>query len=204
MEVVLEDYRYVVRYEIESWLRMDAGDEGYVTKIYGSISWTDSDDDPEGHQCGYIRAIHLRCNEMIENDVYDPKSWAESESDELGEIAGAIYQDDGEWMPAIDEMWDGIEVADLLVLSEIEIGEVHRGRGLGLQVLSRTIELFGGPCGLVACCPFPTEARAEGEIAAKRAHNKLARYVEKLGIKQIPGTMVWARSLVHDPDPGQN
>lgn len=201
---ILENYRYVVRFEIDSWLNRNADEEGYLTRIYGSISWSDCDSDPEGHQCGYIRALHLRCNNMIDNDEYDPLSWASNESEEVAEIAAAIYQEDGEWMEVIEETWGEIEVADLLIISEIEIGAHHRGRGLGLQVVNRTIELFGGPCGLVACCPYPTEVRMEGELAAKKAHKKLAKHAEMLGFKRLGDSHVWARSLVHDLDRGEN
>ena len=198
MEIV-EDYQYFVRYEVESWLALDSEGEGYATKIYGSILYQESEDDEDGMSCGHIRITHLRCDQMAANDDFDPRGWSQAEGDEMAEIARAIYRKDGSWTTAVSEMWGSIELADLLVINEIELEKEHRGRGVGLQVAGRTIDLFGGPCGLVALCPWPTEiADSKDEEAARRAHRKLARYSERLGFKQIAGSDVWARSLMHE------
>ena len=203
MEIV-EDYRYFVRYEVESWLDLDADEEAYATKIYGTVLYQEDDDDDEGVPCGYIRVTHLRCAEMMANDEFDPRGWAAADSDEMGEIARAIYRKDGRWTSAIEKQWGDIDVFDLLVINEIELKPEYRGRGLGLQVASRTLDLFGNPCGITALCPWPTEVRGDGETATRRAHHKLAKYSERLGFKRVGGSEVWARSLVHEIDREEN
>lgn len=204
MEIV-EDYQYFVRYEVESWLNIDSEGEGYVTKVYGSILRSEAEDDDEGVQCGHVRLTHLRCNEMADNDDYDPRGWGVADTDEMAEITKAIYRKDGNWTSAMDGLWGSIEPADLLVINEIELEPEHRGRGVGLQVVSRALTLFGAPCGVAALSPWPTEVDdPDDEEGAKRGHKKLARYAERLGFKRVPGTEVWARSLVHEIDRVEN
>jgi len=196
---VLEDYQYFVRYEVESRLHMDSEDEGYLTKIYGSILRAESDDDEDGVMCGHIRVSHLRCDEMTNNDDFDPRGWGKVEGDEMHEITRSMYRKNGEWVKPLEEMWGVIDPMDLLVINEIELNKDHRGRGVGLQVVSRTIDLFGQSCGMAALCPWPTEIDdPKNEELTRMAHRKLAKYSERLGFKNLMGTDVWVRSLVHE------
>jgi len=202
---VLDDYHYFVRYEVESWLHQDANGEGYLTKIYGSIMRAETEEDDEGSPCGHIRVSHLRCDDMMAHDDFDPRGWGKMDGDEMAEIARSLYRRSGEWVPELESMWGSIDPMDLIVINEIELNKEHRGRGIGLQVVSRTLELFGGPCGVAALCPWPTEVDDENdEKSARRAHRKLAKYSERLGFKNLQGTDVWVRSLVHGIDRVEN
>lgn len=197
---VLEDCEYFVRYEVESWLQQDSSDE-YLVKIYGSIMRSEDENDEEGVQCGHIRASHLRCEAMMENDDYDPRGWGNYDSEELTEITKALYRSSGEWSRPLEDMWGAIEPMDLLVINEIELNVEHRGRGIGLQVTARTLDLFGNSCGVAALCPWPTEVEdPNDEMSARRAHHRIAKYSERLGFKNLAGTDVWVRSMVHRID----
>jgi len=201
---VVEDYQYFVRYEVESWLSLDSEGEGYVTKIYGSILCMESEDD-DGLLCGHVRLTHLRCNDMVNNDDYDPRGWGKSDTEEMSEITRATYRRNGTWSSVVEALWGKIDPIDLLVISEIELAKKHRGKGVGLQVASNALRIFGTACGGVALCPWPTEVDdPSDEKATKNAHVKLAKYSERLGFKRLSGTDIWFRSLVHEIDREEN
>jgi len=194
---VIADCRCFIRYEAESWLSREGSEEGYATKIFGSILHADSEDDDDGTLCGHIRVCHLRCMEMIVNDELDPRKWARMESEELAEIAKFVYRAGGGWTQHIEDMFGDIAQKDMLVISEIELHPEFRGLGIGLQAVTRTIELFGGACGLAALCPWPTELEdRKDEQEARRAHAKLAKYSERIGFRQLSDKDVWVRPLV--------
>ena len=197
---VISDCRCFIRYETESWLSKSGSDEGYVTNIFGSILHAVDDDDDDGTLCGHIRVCHLRCSEMLANDEFDPRKWARMESDELAEIAKSIYRAGGGWSKDFEAMFGDVARRDMLVISEVELHPEFRGRGIGLQAVSRTIDLFGGACGVAALCPWPTELEdRKDEQEARRAHAKLAKYSERIGFSQLADKDVWVRSLVGGP-----
>ena len=196
MEVV-EDSRCFVRYDIESWLGRSSSDEGYLTGIFGSILYAEDDDDEDGVVCGHIRACHLRCGDMIENDEFDPRKWGRADGKELAEISRAVYKIDGNWTPDIHELLGLIDPRDMMVISEVELHPNYRGRGVGLRAVERTIRIFGSSCGIAALCPWPTEMEdPKNEQEARRAHAKLASYSERIGFKQLGASGVWVRSLM--------
>lgn len=198
---VLEEYRYFIRYDVESWLDQSSEDDGYLTRVHGSVLFAETSNDEDGVLCGHIRACHLRCDDMQDNDDYDPRGWGNHEGGELAEITRSLYTEDGGWSRDLRAMWAQIDPMDLLVISEIELNRDHRGRALGLQVIERTLKLVGGNCGVAALCPWPTKATANGNVnAAYRAHVKIATHAERLGFRRLAGSDVWVRSLVHEID----
>lgn len=194
---VIEESRCFVRYDIESWIGRSSSEEGYLTRVFGSILYAETDDDEDGVVCGHIRACHLRCRDMIENDEFDPRKWGRADSNELAEIARSVYRIDGSWTPATHELLGPVDPEDMLVISEVELHPNYRGRGIGLQVTERTICIFGYSCGIAALCPWPTEMKDPGnEQEARRAHVKLANYSERIGFEQLGASGVWVRSLM--------
>lgn len=192
---VIEDYRCFIRYDIESWFGRSSSEEGYLTKIFGSIMYSEGDDD-DGVICGHIRASHLRCREMKDDNELNPRKWMRSDSNEMAEIARALYRINGNWSPDLVDMLGDIELRDLMVIGEVELHPNYRGRGVGLQAVERTISLFGGACGVAALCPWPTEIKdSKDEQEARRAHAKLAAYSERIGFAQLGETEVWVRTI---------
>ena len=194
---VIGDSSCFVRYDIESWLGRSSGDEGYLTKIFGSILCAEDEEDEDGVVCGHIRACHLRCRDMIDNDEFHPRKWGRADSGELAEIARAIYRINGSWTPEIHELLGPVEPEDMMVISEVELHPNYRGRGVGLKAIERTICIFGSSCGIAALCPWPFEVKDPGdEQEDQRAHVKLANYSERIGFKQLGDSRVWVRSLM--------
>jgi GNAT superfamily N-acetyltransferase len=195
---VIEDSRCFVRYDIESWLGRSSGEEGYLTNIFGSILYAESDEDDSGVLCGHIRACHLRCTEMVANDEFDPRKWSRADSNELGEIARAVYRVNGKWSPDLAPEMSPSDSADLFVINEVELHPNYRGRGIGLQVVERTVSIFGSSCGVAALCPWPTEIKdPKNEQETRRAHAKLARYSERIKFRRLGETDVWVRRLAN-------
>jgi len=202
---VIEDNRCLVRYDIESWLNRSSSDEGYLTNIFGSILYGEDEEDNTGVPCGYIRACHLRCTDMISNDEFNPRKWSRDDSNELSEITRAVYRSNGKWSTDIAASMGLNDPVDLLAISEIELHPDYRGRGIGLQAVERTITIFGSACGVAALCPWPTEIKdTDNEQDTRRAHAKLARYSERIKFSRLGNTDVWVRRLANNREKTTN
>lgn len=102
--------------------------------------------------------------------------------------------------------------SDILILDRIRIEPEHRGRGYGLYAAELMISGFGPSSGLVACVPAPYELLQNSrslpadEAARRRrderipewrpAEAKLRKHWSLLGFRQLPGSDVFALSLV--------
>ena len=187
--------RYFIRYGIESWLG-DADESSHMFQIEGIVLCSSTDGD-DGTVCGRLRAYVLRTEEMIEDNKFDRDAWAEEE--ELDDVAMAVYTTDGDWSDDIKILWNDIDRMDVFVIEEIFIEKPHRKMGIGLAVVDQTIATFGRGCGLAVISPWPTEVinRADEE-EANLAHDKIGKYSERLGFRQIADTDLWGKSLEHD------
>jgi GNAT superfamily N-acetyltransferase len=109
-----------------------------------------------------------------------------------------------------EEVLDEYEVTglDLLIIDYVEVYPKFRGRGIGVSVIHRTIDLFGAGCGLIACKPWPlqfTPAVARDRKAVKRlkgpaigqdeALRKLRAYWSKLGFWPLGNTGIYLLSI---------
>lgn len=195
--------QYFVRYGIESWLSDSDDDQpGHLMQIEGVIHCSSPDSD-DGVVCGRLRAYVLRAREMMENGGFDQSTWVEN--DELDDIATTIYSQRGEWADCVKSLWSDISNMDVFVIEEIFIERPHRRTGLGLAIADKTIAAFGRGCGLVVISPWPTEVRNRADDdEARIAHQKIGKYSQRLGFKQIPGTDMWAKSMEHVADRSSN
>jgi hypothetical protein len=62
----------------------------------------------------------------------------------------------GWWKEELEDKFC-VDHHDLLILHCVEICPQSRGRGLGLAVVYRTIDVLGWYCGLIACKPWPLQ-----------------------------------------------
>jgi hypothetical protein len=123
-------------------------------------------------------------------------------SSELGKYHIALFKsDDCEYKDSIRQQFGDVFGLDLLVLNHIDIVPTFRGRGLGLLVVSRTIDIFGENCGLVAMKPFPLqfanyldaewhapEGIKDPKAAFQTAVGKLRRHWARAGFRRINET----------------
>lgn len=202
MHRLAADSRYFIRYGVESYLGDIDEDGRHALQIEGIVLCSSSDGD-DGTVCGRLRAYILRTKEMIESSGFDIDAW--EDEDELDDIAKAVYTTTGGWSDEVKAAWPDIDSLDVLVIENIFLEKPHRGAGLGLVIVDRTISLFGRGCGLVAISPWPTELDNRGdEEEARIAHGKIGKYSQRLGFKGVAGTDMWARSLEHVADRNSN
>jgi hypothetical protein len=127
-------------------------------------------------------------------------------SREMAEYHAAFFKpDDWEYKRAIRRQFPNMLSLDLLILERAEIEPRFRKRGLGLLAVSRTIDLFGVNCGLVAMKPFPLQFRnylnpgwrqpdglQDPAAAFRIARRKLRQYWSRVGFKRVNGTDYYA------------
>lgn len=187
--------RYFIRYGVESWLGDTEDEPSHLFQIEGVVLCSPSDGE-DGVVCGRLRAYVLRAEEMMESGKFDRDAWAEE--DELDEIATTVFSPQGDWSDAVKSLWSDIDSMDVFVIEEIFIDKPHRKAGIGLAIADRTISAFGRGCGLVVVSPWPTEVQnRKDDEEAKVAHQKIGKYSQRLGFKQLPGSDMWVRSLEH-------
>jgi GNAT superfamily N-acetyltransferase len=76
----------------------------------------------------------------------------------LHECWGELLTHDGDWTPAVLQIYDeDLFGNDILFLESIELDDAYRGKGIGARVVRETISTFGSSCALVACKPFPLQ-----------------------------------------------
>jgi hypothetical protein len=123
-------------------------------------------------------------------------------SRELGKYHIAFFKaNDCEYKDSIQGQFVDVFGLDLLIISEVEVEPAFRGRGLGLLAVSRTIDVFGENCGLVAMKPFPLQFTnyldpgwcppdcvEDAKTAFQAATRKLRSYWARVGFKPVGGT----------------
>jgi len=203
---VIEAYSYVIRCGFEASLSHTSADVGYVHHVEGQIFWLpqEESDPDEWVEVGSFSALHLQCGSMIEDDVFEPREWAEQEDAELGEVGAAVFDEGGSWSEALLSLWEDIENFDVLVIRDLMLEEGHRGNGLSSRIIRRIIDTVGYPCGLVAVVPIPVSTHAMTRDEVKSVSAKLASRFEGMGFRQIPGSVVWALSLEHEAEKSVN
>ena len=127
-------------------------------------------------------------------------------SNEMAEYHAAFFKPgDWDYKDGIRPRFPDILSLDLLMLERAEIEPAFRRRGLGLLAVSRTIDVFGTNCGLVAMKPFPLQFRnhldpgwpppdglQDPEAEFRIAVQKLRHYWGRAGFKRVHGTEYWA------------
>ncbi len=79
--------------------------------------------------------------------------------------------------------------SELMIIDGIEIDADHRGQDLGLLVLDRVIDLYGG--GVVACWPRPADVDTPDREVGTR---KLQWHAQRLGFVPVTENGVYALS----------
>jgi GNAT superfamily N-acetyltransferase len=193
-------------YTLDYRLRAPLIDEDFIDEYRGEVCWyEDEDDDPV--PAGLFRASVVRVADALAGGD-DPFMVCDGHSRELLDCCEAVLDPDtrdfrDEILAEFPPMG-----SDVLYLERIVLHPEHRGRGLGLAVASRLIDLLAGGCGLVACLPCPLQflrdtGRTEGwahisldGLEADRgvAYRKLRSYWRKAGFRRIGRTGFYALS----------
>lgn len=200
--------RYAIRYWLEAPVGLDLDPQAeFVDEFRGSIVFYR--DGVKRERVGRFRVFHVRLGDAWEVG-WSPCDVLGTNGPILARYCGPLF--DSKTGDFDEEMSCELNVISnqLLILDCIEILPQHRGRGLGLAVASKLIDLLvPAPMVLVACCPFPvqffptyadgphpdarfTEAMQLDRFtrSAPRAIAKLRRHVGKMGFKRVAKTDV--------------
>jgi hypothetical protein len=175
---------YGMRFSLDSLMAIRTGDpDDYIQEINGTISKLGEDAEPVedvGGVKAYLLKLGEACNNGVSNhDIFDCRSG------EIYEYWKDLFDDDTQdWKDGLVEM-----PGDLLIISRVGIKEGHRGFGLGLAAVMRTIRVFSNGAS-VAMKPFPLqyEGKTDKEVNASQETadtKKLRDYWALAGFDQV-------------------
>jgi hypothetical protein len=143
-----------VTYQLVAALTQGEPSREFVQVINGEIRDTESD-----HIVGRISSILVQVGRVADagEDLFDVM---DGDSSELGKYHAAFFKPhECDYKDNIRRQFVDIYPLDLLVVEHAEIEPTFQKRGFGLLAVSRTIDVFGENCGLVAMKPFPLQFR---------------------------------------------
>jgi GNAT superfamily N-acetyltransferase len=183
----------------------DYADADFVHSIAGRILVEARDGEEEDG--GRIGASLVQFSEALDHGI-DTARLGDGISGEIAEYWENLF--DVETGHLKGEIQTEYEVAslDLLIFDYIEVYPKFRGLGIGVSAINRTIDVFGGGCGLIACKPWPlqfTPAIASDRDALKRldvpkaredvALRKLRAYWSRIGFWPVGNTGIYLLSV---------
>lgn len=183
---------YTMKFEIDCRLRYErrADDSDYLVQIVGHVQH--EDDESPLTTVGQIVATRIECGRMINDHYGEGYDDCDAVSAELEQVGAMIFnQGEGDLFTPLYESFKevGGNGFDVLILDQLKVEASHRGHGVGLAAMWRTIQTFGGDCVMVLCKPFPLDRdRDAPRTETKKAVAKLRAYYRRLGFKPIPGT----------------
>ena len=194
-----------VRFTLTAALRESYVANDFLHSISGKVLACCGDE--REVRAGYITASLVQFGRALDYGVT---------RDQLGDgITGDIAEyweqlfdvETGKWKGIIQDSFE-IDGSDLLIIDCVEVYPQFRGRGIGLQAVDRTIDIFGPGCGLVVCKPWPlqfTPAFATNRpklrrlqvpnISEQEAVEKLRSYWSRSGFWPVGQTGLYALSI---------
>ena len=200
---------YDVRFSIRRPVVPSGDVDDFVVHVRGEIVSVEGEMEASA---GSVDAYVLQVDRAREagEDVWEI---CDATSANLFEVCEAVFDESGELK---DEVCDGGVGSDVLFLDRAEILPAHRGRGLGLMAVLRTIEDFGRGCAVAIMKPFPLQLEGVNETRSlsasdrpdrrsmaldaleqdpARARRSLERHWCKLGFERLAGTELFLLDL---------
>jgi hypothetical protein len=150
---------------------------------------------------GIISALLVQVGRVADagEDLFEVMDGA---SAELGRYHTAFFKPhDHDYNEKIWNQFVDIIPLDLLIINHVEVLPAFQKHGFGLLAVSRTIDVFGENCGLVAMKPFPLQFRNYLEpgwrpaggirdpgTEFRAATEKLRSHWARAGFKLVSGT----------------
>jgi hypothetical protein len=189
-----------VAYQLVAALAQGEPSREFVQVINGEIRDTESD-----VIVGRIASCLVQVGRVADagEDLFDVM---DGDSSELGKYHAAFFKPhECDYKDSIRRQFVDIYPLDLLILHQAEIQPAFQKHGFGLLAVSRTIDVFGENCGLVAMKPFPLQFRNyldpgwcppdgidDSKRAFRAARDKLCGHWARVGFKRVNGTEYWA------------
>ena len=163
------EFKFCTLIEISNYKISDEYQDDYFTYLDSPIIYKKYDENSEiveNVEIGEIELIYLHGNRAYNNDL-DIVDICDSENQELYDYASSIYKNG-----CISEKYNDMSVSnDVLILDRIRIEKSHQGKGFGLIISKKVIELFGYNCGAILIKPFPLQFSA-GRKDEEKLNNK--------------------------------
>jgi GNAT superfamily N-acetyltransferase len=191
-----ESTRYHAKFSVPTPLAVGDGEPSeHLLEIRGKLLCTVSDDSKKAARTTVVGRLegYKICVEEALNHSVDLFDVCDSRDQSTHELANAVFDWRlHEFKADIDREFQPIG-RDILVVHSVTVNQAHRGRGLGLALVSRFMDVFDKGCGLVVLKPFPlqfqpkkpgarlvpVDSRFARTLGASRA--RLRSYWNKLG-----------------------
>jgi Domain of unknown function (DUF4062) len=174
-------------------------DNSYERIVSGRIIGTESMSEAGETELGigHVKASYFRLGQAI-NDGISP--WAAfDETQELMDLGFAIYdfKENDVKKEVKDVLGDDVYQSDILIIHQIYVAPLYRGRAVGYGALEDLIWNFGAGCGLIALYASPPQLFEISEDEKNKlrlkgfpeneglARSKLTAYFEKFGFKRL-------------------
>jgi hypothetical protein len=191
----IEDRAFDIAFQLDPLPLTDA-DEGrsdVVVSITGTIT-TSLEGEPEIRRIGTLEATLILASNVM-NKGRDIILECDAISGELEELAGLLYDEEGEFTKAVEDCCRAPTSGhDTLLIDLVRLDREFRGYAFGLGAVLRCIQCFGRGCGVVALRPFPLQfTRAAEERPAWRAGLQTDHFVKEQGAAEEKLRAYWGK-----------
>jgi predicted GNAT family acetyltransferase len=150
-----ELYRIKVDFSLTAVLHEQCVAEDFLHSINGRI-WVQDENGKRDRSVGYINATLVQFGGAVDQDV-NALSLGDGITGTVADYWEQLFDvETGHWKKELQEEFEALGL-DLLIIDCIEIDREFRGRGLGIDCLNRTIDVFGPSCGFAVCKPWPLQ-----------------------------------------------
>ena len=149
-----EPYRMRVDFTLTAVLHEQCVAEDFLHSITGRI-WVQDENGKRDRSAGYVNATLAQFG-ALDQDV-NALSLGDGIAGTVADYWEQLFDvETGHWNEELQEEFEAVG-RDLLIIDCVEIDREFRGRGIGIDCLNRTIDVFGPSCGFVACKPWPLQ-----------------------------------------------
>lgn len=186
------------RLELNAWVEMGISEpDSVITSINGRIIRRGDGNEMEA---GTLR-VYLA--PLVNDYDISPLDMLDALNQDVAEYL-TLLDKRGEWLPAVEELFEPVLGSTLMILDRMEIKPEHRGKRLGLVAVKRLIDVYADQLSLVALKPFPLQfigmkdpdwvvppgVSDDPEAAFCEARAKLEAYWALLGFESFGSLMV--------------
>jgi predicted GNAT family acetyltransferase len=148
-------YRLRIDFTLTAVLHEQCVAEDFLHSITGRI-WVQDENGKRDRSVGYINATLAQFGGALDQGV-NAVSLGDGITGTVADYWEQLFDvETGLWKKELQEEFEAVGW-DLLIIDCIEIDREFRGRGIGIDCVNRTIDVFGPSCGFVVCKPWPLQ-----------------------------------------------
>lgn len=192
-----EDSPPSIRLELSLCTRVGDDDHlDYVVEHHGNIIEDDGAKQAGETIVGQVVAQRVLATAALDHG-FSPYEVCDAKSGELEEVAAAVYNYTSTDFRRAVLRSHGPDSLDILYIDRITLDPAYRGRGWGILIATRIIDVLGVGCGLIVCKPFPLGARednagAERTGILRAGKRRLRRHWQRRGFERLGRSEIYA------------